>query len=212
MTRALVALDGPDGAGKSMQARRLVEWARGRGLSARAVGKWEIFDHREVPEARFLRGTDQREFRVCIAEMSSPARMLMLSWMNTLAAERARVATEDLVVLDGYWVKHAASELLMGCDERLVEAMTDAIAAVDLIVYMDVTPDEALRRKAGDLSPYECGTDAECDPNRFLSHQAAARQMMLEWARRHNWAVVGEDTPEATQRSLRDLVSPQIFA
>lgn len=206
----IVALDGPDGAGKSTQARLIVAWAREHGLSARAVGKWEIFEPGVVPEARFLRGTDQLELRVCIAEMPSPARMLFLGWMNSMAAERARQANADLVVLDGYWVKHAASELLMGCEPGLVAAITDSMAPVDLLVYLDVTPEEALRRKDRDLAPYECGTDPECHPDRFLSHQAAVRQVMVEWARLHNWAVVTAPTPELAQNELRRLLSARL--
>ena len=39
----IVALDGPDGAGKSTQVRDLVEWARATGYTAIVVGKWDVF-------------------------------------------------------------------------------------------------------------------------------------------------------------------------
>ncbi len=202
----IVALDGPDGAGKSTQVAQLMAWAHEQGMSARAVGKWELFEPDTVPQARFLRGTDRAELRVCIAEMPSPARMMFLAWMNTMAADRARQATEDLVILDGYWIKHAASELLLGCDSVLVNAVAEAIAPADLVVYVDVTPEEALRRKDGDITPYECGTDLSCDPRRFLSHQAGMRQVMLDWARNYSWAVVPAGSRAATSQGLIDLI------
>lgn len=202
----IVALDGPDGAGKSTQVRELVAWARSEGRTAAVVGKWDVFRPGVVPHARFLRGTDQVDLRTCIAEMPSPARMLFLGWMNTAAATRARQATEDLVILDGYWAKHAAAELLAGCPPALVHAITAAIAPVDHVVYLDVTPEEALRRKGSDLAPYECGRDPGCSPARFLAHQSAVREVLLDWAKAHAWHVIGADSRQTVQHRLRKHV------
>ncbi|MFI5670538.1 thymidylate kinase [Streptomyces sp. NPDC051704] len=203
-------MDGPDGAGKSTQVKRVQSWAEGQGLSFRVVGKWQVFEESQVPQARFLRGTTLDELRVCIAEMPNPARMLFLGWMNTLAAERARAAEADLVVLDGYWVKHAATELLAGCPEELVDAIVHAMAPVDSVVFFDVTPEEALRRKKGDITPYECGRDPQCRPESFLKHQAAVRDVMLDWAARRGWDVVRANTAEAAAQQLRKLLAPKL--
>ncbi len=208
----IVALDGPDGAGKSTQVRDLVEWARAEGYTATVVGKWDVFRPGTVPTARFLRGTDQEELRTCIAEMPSPSRMLFLGWLNTTAATRAQEATEDLVILDGYWAKHAAAELIAGCPPPLVHAITAAIAPVDLIVYLDVTPWEALRRKGTDLAPYECGRDPECSRANFLTHQTAVRAVLLDWARIHAWTVVGADSKRGVAHQLRESVSAMLRA
>jgi len=206
----IVALDGVDGAGKSTQVRQLVRWARAEGHTATVVGKWDVLRHGAVPHARFLRGTDQHDLRTCIAEMPSPSRMLFLGWMNTDAATRAQRATEDLVILDGYWLKHAAAELLAGCPPELVDAITSAIAPVDTVVCLDVTPEEALRRKGSDLAPYECGCDPDCSPARFLSHQAAVREVLLDWARSRGWSIVGTDSRHAAQEALRSHVGAML--
>lgn len=208
----IVALDGPDGAGKSTQVRRLITWANDNGWTAEVVGKWDIFAPGVVPQARFLRGSDQHDLRVCIAEMPLPARMLFLGWMNTTAAARAVATDADLVILDGYWAKHAATELLAGCARGLVDAITSAIAPVDLVVYMDITPEDALRRKGTDLTPYECGRDFGCSPANFLSHQGAVRDVMLEWAGEYGWAVVRADSVDGTQEQLRRIVGEAMAA
>lgn len=202
----IIALDGPDGAGKSTQVRDLVAWVQDLGHTARVVGKWDIFVPGVVPQARFLRGTDQYDLRTCIAEMPSPARMLFLGWMNTTAATRAQECDADVVILDGYWGKHAAAELLAGCPPELVHAITAAIAPVDTIVYLDVTPEEALRRKGTDLAPYECGRDPECSPVEFLRHQTAVREVLLQWADTLGWTVVDTRSREGTQEQLRQCV------
>lgn len=208
----IVALEGPDGAGKSTMVQDLMAWARSEGFTARVVGKWDIFRPGMVPQARFLRGTDQQDLRVCIAEMPSPARMLFLGWMNTTAAFRAGEAEEDLVILDGYWAKHAAAELLAGCPPQLVHAVTAAITPVDLTVYLDVTPEEALRRKGDDIAPYECGRDPDCSPARFLKHQAAVRAVLLDWAKTFGWTVVRTDQVTAARRQLRECVHAKLLA
>ncbi|MEJ8643870.1 hypothetical protein WKI68_25870 [Streptomyces sp. MS1.HAVA.3] len=206
----IIAMDGPDGAGKSTQVKRLESWALGQGLSFRVVGKWQVFEEARVPQARFLRGSSLDELRVCIAEMPNPARMLFLGWLNTLAAERAAAAQEDVVILDGYWIKHAATELLAGCPKNLVDAIVEAMAPVDMVVFFDVTPEEALRRKKGDITPYECGRDPECRPESFLTHQAAVREVMLEWADRRGWDVVRANTAEAAAQQMRKLLAPRL--
>ncbi|WP_053732912.1 hypothetical protein [Nocardia sp. NRRL S-836] len=203
----IIALDGPDGAGKSTQVRDLVAWARAEGHSAAVVGKWDVFRHDVVPYARFLRGTDQVDLRTCIAEMPTPARMLFLGWMNATAATRALERTEDLVVLDGYRAKHAAAELLADCPPDLVHTINATMAPVDSVVYLDVTPEEALRRKGDDLAPYECGRDAGCSPARFLTHQTAVRRVLLDWARTRGWTVIPSDSQQNVQRALRDHVT-----
>jgi dTMP kinase len=202
----IVALDGPDGAGKSTQVRDLVEWAHAAGHTAAVVSKWDVFRSGMVPQARFLRGTDQDELRTCIAEMPSPSRMLFLGWLNTAAATRAQQAAEELVILDGYWAKHAAAELLAGCPPSLVHAITAAIAPADMVVYLDVTPEEALCRKGTDLAPYECGRDPGCSPARFLSHQTAVRDVLLDWARTNAWTIIRADSKRSVQDQLRRCV------
>lgn len=203
----IIALDGPDGAGKSTLVARAITWANKQGISIRVVGKWDILEPGVVQAARFLGGTTRDELRVCIAEMPSPARMMMLAWMNALAADRAGNATESLVILDGYWVKHAASEQILGCPPKLVAAVTDAIADVDAIIYVDVEPGEALRRKGDDITPYECGGDLRSRPASFLTHQRRMRMVMQYWAVEYGWPTIEADAPDAMERQLIDIIA-----
>ncbi len=199
----IVALDGPDGAGKSTQCREIMAWARCQGVSARTVSKWDVFDAGRLPFARFLRATDRIELRECIAEMGTTERILFLGWMNAVAATQAHCAAEELILLDGYLLKHAASEIILGGSPGLVSAVREATAEVDLVILLDVTPQVALQRKDGDLSPYECGTDPDSRPETFLSHQAALRSLLLEMAREHAWPLLTTDDPAATQQEIR---------
>lgn len=207
----IIAIDGPDGAGKTTQVRMLRDWLAVRGVDCEVVSKWDVFDPTRHPDARFLRGTDRAELGVCVAEMPPVARSLFVLWMYAQTAARAaRVAERTLVILDGFWMKHAAAELAYGCDRALVEAALASFGSVDTVVYLDIEPAEALRRKGGALTPYECGLDAGLDPSRFLAQQTAIRARLLEWAERDGWLQVDTTSVDATQQRIRQLVADVI--
>jgi dTMP kinase len=204
----IVAIDGPDGAGKSTHVELLRDWLERRGVACTVVSKWDVLDVDRHPEARFLRATDRRELTACVAEMPLPARSLFIGWLYAETAARAgRASADGVVLLDGFWMKHAAAELAYGADERLVEAIVRALGGVDAVLFLDVTPEEALRRKGESLTPYECGLDASRDTEKFLARQAAIRGQLLEWADGEGWLRVEGATIEEVQTEIRRLVS-----
>jgi dTMP kinase len=203
----IVAIDGPDGAGKSTHVALLRAWLGSRGIACSVVSKWDVLDPERHPEGRFLRGTGRNELTVCVAEMPLPARSLFIMWLYAEAAARAwRLADDGVVILDGFWMKHAAAELVYGGDPVLVDGIVAGLGPVDAVLYLDVTPDEALRRKRGALTPYECGLDPERDEEKFLLRQAAIRERMLAWAARDGWLHVEAGSVEGVQAEIRALV------
>jgi dTMP kinase len=202
----IVAIDGPDGAGKSTHVELLRGWLERCGVDCTVVSKWDVLDAEHHPEARFLRETDRQELTACVAEMPRPARSLFIMWLYAETAARA-ARVPGVVLLDGFWMKHAAAELAYGADRDLVEAIVAKLGAVDAVLYLDVTPEEALRRKGGALTPYECGLDAGRDSAKFLARQAAIRDQLLEWADRDGWLRVEGVTVEEVQTEIRRLVS-----
>jgi thymidylate kinase len=203
----IIAIDGPDGAGKSTHVAMLRDWLQEKGVPCAVVSKWDVFDPSLHPEARFLRGTELQELRLCVAEMPTPARALFIMWLYAEAADRAvRLAGPHLVILDGYWLKHAAAEVAYGCDPKLIDALAGSMGFADVVLYLDVTPEEALVRKAGALTPYECGLDPARGPDKFLAQQTAIRNTMREWAERDGWRRIAASSVEEEQREIRELV------
>lgn len=204
----IVALDGPDGAGKSTHVERLHQWLGAQGVASEVVSKWDVFDPALHPDARFLRGTDVSELRVCVAEMPTPARSLFIMWLYAEAASRASASSHDrVVILDGYWQKHAAAEIAYGCDPKVMDALAGSMSIADVVIYLDVTPEEALARKRGALTPYECGLDFGRDPAKFVEQQTAIRDRMLAWAERDGWLRVSATSVDDAQREIRELVT-----
>lgn len=199
----LIAFAGCDGAGKSVHSRAVVAWLRSEGRDVEFVDRWDIHDRERFPECRFL-GGPLSELRQCIAEMQDPmARAMFLFWtMRLTIMKRDLSAPGRIYVTDSYWMKHAAVEIVYGCDPAWVEKTVQAFPRPDLTFYLDVEPEDALRRKP-DLNSYECGGDLKADTSSFLAHQAKVRALLVEWSRRYGWEQVS--THRASAEVVEDL-------
>jgi len=187
MTRLVVT--GTDGAGKSTQIGRTLERLAGRGLTARRHDKWDAFDRRRFPECRFVR-EPVADLRECIAEMEGPSRAMFLFWIIATTLKDLDACDVDLI--DGYWYKHGAAELALGCPGELIGALAAALPPPDHVLYLRVDPLRALARKP-DLTRYECGRDPACSPERFLDHQRRLGAVLDGWAKERGWVVIDAD-------------------
>ncbi|MEU4690083.1 hypothetical protein [Actinoplanes sp. NPDC023714] len=196
----LFAVVGTDGAGKSTVTRLVSEALESDGQSVAHIDRWHIVDNPLYPATRFMR-PDVPDTRLCVAEMPNPARFLFLVWSIGMALLGRKTASGDAgrhtEMLDGYWMKHAASEIVYGLDRVWVENVVSALPVPDVTIYLRITPEAAWQRKAGDVVPYECGMDESCSRDRFLRHQHAIQVLLDAWAARHGWMVVDADRPLA---------------
>jgi thymidylate kinase len=192
----LIAIVGADGAGKSTVTALGLEQLVAAGYPTRRVDRWDIVDNPAYPTAQFL-APDERQVRSCAARMSSQPRLLFLLWAAAAALlEDVRAPEPDqITLLDGYWMKHAASEIAYGLDRGWVEDVARGLPRADLTLYLRVSPEQAFARKAGQVYPYECGMDMTCSQESFLSHQRIVHGVLDEWAERDDWAVVDGAQP-----------------
>lgn len=194
----LIAVVGSDGAGKSTVTSRAAERLVGSGHPVRQIDRWHIVDNPAYPVTRFL-SPPVSELRLRVAEMPNPPRFLFLMWsigMALLGREDAVPPPEGEVrLLDGYWMKHAASEIVYGLDQGWVESVVAGLPRPDLVVYLRLEPEDAWRRKVDDVVPYECGMDASCSEESFLRHQGRILALLDEWSARHGWTEVDATAP-----------------
>jgi dTMP kinase len=177
---------GTDGAGKSTQISRTLTRLGERGLTTRRYDKWDIFDRDRFTEGRFVREPVE-DLRLCIAEMEGDSRAMFLFWV--IATTLKGLGTCDVDIIDGYWYKHAASELTLGCSRPLIDALGAAMPPPDHVLYLRVDPELALARKP-EVTRYECGRDPELSPDSFLRHQHRLRATLDGWAKDYGWTVV----------------------
>lgn len=204
----LIAVVGSDGAGKSTVAAALVAELRRRGTPATVLDRWDILSNpNDYPTALFLRA-ESREIREGLIAMPQTPRFLFLMWTISLAVTRANSDPSHVFVVDGYWMKHAASEIAYGLDATWTESIAAGLRRPDRVFYLRLDPAVAWSRKqGGQVVPYECGMDASCSYSSFLSHQGKIAAQLDRWSARDNWTTLdaGRTSPEVTADLLDRL-------
>jgi thymidylate kinase len=191
----VVAVVGPDGAGKSTLTALLADRLSTAGIPARRVDRWDVIGDPAYPTAACL-ADDTRLARSSAARMSGVPRLLFLLWVSVLAlTDRQDAPPDDVAIVDGYWMKHAASEIASGADHAWVEATIAGLPVADIVVYLRLDPEVAWQRKDGRPLPYECGMDLSCDHQSFIRHQRAIQVVLDRWAEQFGWLVVDARTP-----------------
>lgn len=197
----LVAFAGCDGAGKSTQVGRVRQWLEERGWQAEVIDRWDILDPEKFPECRFIRSS-REEVRVCNSEMEGLSRAMFLFWTISLTLRKLDLRDPSRVYLsDGYWMKHAVAEIEFGCDPGWIKATVSCLPPADVTLYLDVEPEEALRRKPY-LTPYECARNPTLNPQDFIRHQGRMRGRLRRWADEFGWDVIssGQDAAVVTEQ------------
>jgi thymidylate kinase len=194
--RFVVAIVGADGAGKSTVTRLASERLAACGHPVRRVDRWDIVGSAEAyPTASLLVG-DVRQVRSCVARMPPPPRFLFLVWASVMALSgQADGPSAGVLVADGYWMKHAASEIAYGLDPVWVEAVTAGVPEPDLVIHLRCDPVTTWHRKAGRPLPYECAMDLSCSKASFLGHQGKIHAILDSWAQSRGWLVVDATRP-----------------
>jgi dTMP kinase len=194
----LVAITGADGAGKTTLCRSVVDALNQRGTLARRLDRFAIGRPEDCSVASLLAG-DRDFLRAHTLRMPSPARLLFLLWCYAepvIEQLRQPQAPPEILVMDSYWMKHVAAEILMGCDARAALAATELLPQADMVFDVRVAPRVALHRKTvAELVPYECGSTEHCSPAAFLQHQQALRDQLDRWSTRWNWLRVDGERP-----------------
>ncbi|MFT3770483.1 MAG: hypothetical protein QM820_34070 [Minicystis sp.] len=159
------------------------------------LDKWDVLDRDKFPECRFLRD-DLEDLKICISDMEGMSRALFLFWSLFITLSRDRLDRSDAIyVLDGYWMKHAAGEIIYGCDAEWVTATAKRMPRPDVTIYLDVTPEVALRRKTS-FTPLECGRRHDLSATAFVQHQTRLREQLLAWCEEFGWTKVSAVTDE----------------
>jgi dTMP kinase len=202
-----IAFTGTDGAGKSTQSVLLQQWLATQGYRVKVLDKWDIFDHSKFPECRFIHG-QLPELRECIAEMEGPARALFLFWSIEITLKALKNNSDhDIYICDGYWMKHAASEIVYGNSTRLVDSLINELPPADITFHFKIDPSLAAKRKT-EFTPYECGRDSTMTLPSFLTHQHKVRTLLDSWSESFQWQKIDAAADkDEIQTQLRRQVS-----
>jgi thymidylate kinase len=160
---------GIDGSGKSTLLRRL-------DLPGTVVASWQ--DLRSHEAAATLAPDSPTQIR---NRVPSLARAMFIGGHLVAQYEylvRPRIKAGVNVVLDSYHYKLLAKERLFDASDESLERLCTQLPRPDSVVFVDVEPAEAFRRKAGDLSAYEHrGSPTRAN---FVEFQTELRRLVLE--------------------------------
>jgi thymidylate kinase len=195
----IISIVGTDGSGKSTAAGVLARTLAASGTRVETLDKWDIYDFERHPECRFLQAPLPL-LRRCISEMPGAARAMFIFWAIHISMSKARFDEGTAYVLDGYWMKHFATETLFGVSPGWIRATAAQLPEPDLTLFLRVAPEEAYRRKAAarDFVPYEFGLDPAMRESSFLAHQGRVLGVLDAWARDYGWATLDANRPAAT--------------
>ena len=192
----IISIVGTDGSGKSSSARFLSDTLRNKKVSVATLDKWDIYDFDKHPECRFLQ-SPLPLLRKCISEMPGAGRAMFIFWSIYISMSKANFDDKTVFVLDGYWMKHFATETVFGVNADWIRTVAEQLPKPDLTIFLRVDPHEAYRRKKAinDFVPYEFGLDPEMKKENFLTHQAKVQSVLLEWADVRGWVMVNANRP-----------------
>jgi dTMP kinase len=203
-----IVLEGPDGAGKSVQASRLAERLRGSGYPVTITREPGGTPLGEQVRAIVLDPSDVRRGPVADALLFNAARSQHVSDVIRPALERG-----DVVICDRYATSTMAYQGYgSGLDRDLlasVQAFATAGLQPDLVVVIDVPVEVGLaRRGAGsvdELTRFEDG-----DRHDLAFHQRVrAGYLEMAAADPAHWAVIdGDGTPDEVAVSVARAVEP----
>lgn len=207
----LINVLGGDGCGKTTQIRYLIDWLSGElYLSTRSLAKRDIFDADVFPGADYFGTSYEHVAHQCLPRMKGESRALFLYYMNAMLIRGAPPRSGEIVLMDGYWHKHYATEAALGLDPEWLIAMGSALPEPELTVVLDMDPRAIVRR--GHLHrPYESGCDFSCSDESFVAQQDKVRSFIRSLSEKRNYPVIDANCPEHELfQRIQALVLPAI--
>jgi len=157
----LIAYEGIDGSGKSRSCAALQRAMRDRGLTATVV-EWTSFQSAGTEEGALF-GTAER-----LRRSGRLGPLAFSAWHCADFAMRLEqqalpaMKRGEVVIMDRYVYTAFVRDVIRGLDETVVRGMYGFAPDPDLLIYLDVDPVIAYRRKKADNIPlgfYEAGRD-----------------------------------------------------
>ncbi|TQV78932.1 hypothetical protein FKG94_13045 [Exilibacterium tricleocarpae] len=204
----LIAIVGTDGAGKSTQIEILKHSLTRLGLNTVVLDKWDALDCEKIHECRFI-STPLRDFKNCVTEMDNRSRALFIFWLLGVTLKTRDTESGGTVhISDGYWMKHAASEIVYGADNDWIMNIVSDFPTPDLTLYIDIDPHVALARKK-DFTSYECGKDNTNAKLSFLNHQFKIKKILNTWCTDYKWTRIdaGKEVFEVQEAIMNEISS-----
>ena len=122
-----------------------------------------------------------------LCSLSANARIQFLSHALTEALDMGMKSGKEVLLLNGYYYKYFASELVLGASLELVKGLIASFPKPELVIQLELDEKTAAVRKIN-YSSYECGLKESSESN-FTSFQ---KEVNKEWSKfdQTNWVKI----------------------
>jgi thymidylate kinase len=207
----LINIVGCDGCGKTTQILAIKRWLKEEyNLDSRIMTKFDMLDHEKFPECGFMAATRDEVAAFYTPMMKGQSRAIWLMYMLAVCICHYPPGEDEIVLADGYWHKHFATESGLGADENWLMDFCAFFPKPTINVLLDISPEKAIERKKK-CQPYESGCDFSCSRESFVEFQSKVRNVLLRLAESEGWAVVhAERDSDSVFQDVRQSVLPHI--
>ncbi len=190
----LIAFEGLDQSGKETQAQQLRERLRAAGHKVRLLSFPDYGTSIGEEIARALQG--EREYGPDVMQL-----LFVANRHERRDAINEWLAGGLILLCDRYRASSIAYGEAQGLDPQWLEELQRFLPSADLTVYVDISPDTAVTRKAQNRDRYE----------RDLALLARVRESYRRQALQPDWVLVdGEQTKDAIADQIFTAVSSRI--
>lgn len=215
----LIAYEGIDGSGKTTSSASLSQ-ALSKENVPNTVVRWTSFQtYQDESEEALFRIANKRRLGRALGPLSYAlwhCADFAYRWETLVLPALSR---GEIVIMDRYKYTALVRDVIRGLNERFVENLYSFAPPPDLLIYLDLDPQEAFERKkisGAVIDYYECGKDlfSELDVKAgFLAFQSLCRgryeavlpkdlTLRLDSSRSHE--LLSKEILEATLLRLRD--------
>jgi dTMP kinase len=167
MKKKLICITGADGSGKST----LIESLKQHYRDVYVATIWDLMGSK----IKALPFKNKREVDEFLCTLTPGSRLLFLAHAMKYSIDLALASDAPVILIDSYYYKYFASELVLGADEKLVKALQQAFPVPDVTVELILTVEESARRKKY-FSRYECGLAEKPDAESFIRFQKSVSE------------------------------------
>lgn len=177
----LIALEGPDGCGKSTQTKLLSEWLKSKGYEVEVTG-----EPTENPVGNIIRNSLKEKI-----ELPVEAEALLFAADRVLHASKIiRPSLEEgkIVITGRYIYSSLAYQTARGLPKEWVEKINEYAMDPDLTIFIDIPPEVGLKRKNSTKGPDKF--------ERNIRLQEKVRQAYKEFAEDENMPLIDGTLPQ----------------
>ncbi|MBS1960683.1 MAG: hypothetical protein JST04_00595 [Bdellovibrionales bacterium] len=200
--KRLVAITGMDGSGKSTLVGRLASDLAGLPGGLRVVGIWDLVKEPDPSEPIEIPFRDWAGADRFLRSLAPPDRAKFIFGCLGLALERGLRSPERTLLLDAYWYKYFASELVMQGEAArpALEALVRDLPTPHFLFFLAIEPEGTVVRKTS-FSGYESGYDPRGDAAGFLAFQRRSYACLRDLMKTRSALELDGRAPTETNRA-----------